>query len=71
MREQRQEAMGGAPSEKPDDKDVIYAELDEDVIKPPSEEHPIKRLCPWRRHDPWGIRRSIGWGRLFNRTGLW
>ena len=34
--------MGGAPSEKPDDKDVIYAELDEDVIKQPSEEHPIK-----------------------------
>ena len=42
MREQRWEAMGGAPSEKPDDKDVIYAELDEDVIKQPSEEHPIK-----------------------------
>ncbi|MCH2599124.1 MAG: hypothetical protein MKZ94_06870 [Pirellulales bacterium] len=42
MREQRWEAMGGAPSEKPDDKDVIYAELDEDVIKQPSEEQPIK-----------------------------
>ena len=42
MREQRWEAMGGAPSEKPDDKDVIYAELDEDVVTLPPEETPIK-----------------------------
>jgi hypothetical protein len=35
MREQRWEAMGGAPSEKPDDKDVIYAELDEDMATLP------------------------------------
>lgn len=42
MREQRWEAMGGAPSEKPDDKDVIYAELDEDIATLSLEEPPIK-----------------------------
>ena len=42
MREQRWEAMGGAPSEKPDDKDVIYAELDEDIAPLSLEEPPIK-----------------------------
>ncbi len=42
MREQRWEAMGGAPGEKPDDKDVIYAELDEDVMTLPADETPIK-----------------------------
>jgi len=42
MREQRWEAMGGAPSEKPDDKDVIYAELDEDMATLPLEEPAIK-----------------------------
>ena len=42
MREQRWEAMGGAPSEKPDDKDVIYAELDEDITVLPPEETPVK-----------------------------
>ena len=42
MREQRWEAMVGAPSEKPDDKDVIYAELDEDIATLSLEEPPIK-----------------------------
>ncbi|MBA61736.1 MAG: hypothetical protein CMJ76_05155 [Planctomycetaceae bacterium] len=42
MREQRWEAMGGAPSEKPDDKDVIYAELDEDFVALSPDEAPIK-----------------------------
>lgn len=42
MREQRWEAMGGAPSEKPDDKDVIYAELDEDIVALPTEDTQAK-----------------------------
>ena len=42
MREQRWEAMGGAASEKPDDKDVIYAELDEDITILPADETPVK-----------------------------